>query len=99
MTADDIKKYTSLLDEFQKVPIKKRNKTFMGVCQYPFSRFEEICSRVLAYYFNPEEDHGFRDLWLRAFVQSLNDPTNEEVIASVRARVNEKMKDYPLFAY
>ena len=29
----------------------------------------------------------------------LNDPENEEVIASVRARVNETMKDYPLFAY
>ena len=29
----------------------------------------------------------------------LNDPTNEQVIASVRARVNEKMKEYPLFAY
>lgn len=29
----------------------------------------------------------------------LNDPENEEVIASVRHRVNEKMKDYPLFAY
>ena len=29
----------------------------------------------------------------------LNDPTNEEVIASVRKRVNEKMKNYPLFAY
>ena len=29
----------------------------------------------------------------------LNDPTNEEVIASVRQRVNDTMKDYPLFAY
>ena len=29
----------------------------------------------------------------------LNDPENEQVIASVRARVNEKMKEYPLFAY
>ena len=29
----------------------------------------------------------------------LNDPTNEEVIARVRAKVNETMKDYPLFAY
>ena len=29
----------------------------------------------------------------------LNDPTNEVVIASVRQRVNEKMKEYPLFAY
>ena len=29
----------------------------------------------------------------------LNAPENEEVIASVRQRVNEKMKEYPLFAY
>ena len=29
----------------------------------------------------------------------LNAPENEEVVASVRARVNEMMKDYPLFAY
>lgn len=29
----------------------------------------------------------------------LNDPENEEVIANVRARVNETMKNYPLFAY
>ena len=31
--------------------------------------------------------------------QVLNDPENETVIASARARVNETMKNYPLFAY
>ena len=29
----------------------------------------------------------------------LNAPEDENVIASVRQRVNEKMKEYPLFAY
>jgi glycine hydroxymethyltransferase len=29
----------------------------------------------------------------------LNNPTDESVIASVRQRVNDTMKDYPLFAY
>jgi glycine hydroxymethyltransferase len=29
----------------------------------------------------------------------LNNPEDEQVIASVRQRVNEKMKEYPLFAY
>ena len=29
----------------------------------------------------------------------LNAPEDESVIASVRQRVNEKMKEYPLFAY
>ena len=29
----------------------------------------------------------------------LNDPENEQVIASVRQKVNDTMKDYPIFAY
>jgi glycine hydroxymethyltransferase len=29
----------------------------------------------------------------------LNDPENDQVITSVRQRVNERMKEYPLFAY
>ena len=29
----------------------------------------------------------------------LDDPENEQVISSVRAEVNNLMKDYPLFAY
>ncbi len=29
----------------------------------------------------------------------LSNPENESVIASVREKVNETMKDYPMFAY
>jgi glycine hydroxymethyltransferase len=29
----------------------------------------------------------------------LNAPDDEKTIAEVRCRVNQKMKDYPLFAY
>ena len=29
----------------------------------------------------------------------LNDPENEEVIAGVRSKVNDVMKDYPMFAW
>ena len=29
----------------------------------------------------------------------LNDPENDQVIARVREKVNDTMKDYPLFAY
>lgn len=67
----EMKKYQELLDEFLKIPISKEEKTFMGICQYPTSRFEEICSRVLAFYFNPNEEHGFRDLWFRALNQCI----------------------------
>ncbi|MBE6321788.1 MAG: hypothetical protein E7073_02040 [Bacteroidales bacterium] len=66
MEVEDFKK---LLDDFKKVHIPKTEKTFMGICQYPGSRFEEICSRILAFYFDPNEEHGFRDLWFRALNQ------------------------------
>lgn len=65
----EIKDYQKLLEDFSKVHIPKEEKTFMGICQYPGSRFEEICSRILAFYFKPREEHGFRDLWFRALNQ------------------------------
>ncbi len=68
MATENFKK---LLEDFSKVHIPKREKTFMGICQYPASRFEEICSRVLAFYFNPNEEHGLRDLWFRALNQCI----------------------------
>lgn len=63
--------YQKLLEDFSKVHIPKEEKTFMGICQYPGSRFEEICSRVLAFYFDPNEEHGLRDLWFRALNQCI----------------------------
>ena len=41
---------------------------------------------------------GF-DLDALGIEEVLNDPENEEVIAKVRAKVNDTMKNYPLFAY
>ena len=63
---EELANYKSLLADFLKIHIPKSEKTYMGICQYPGSRFEEICSRVLAYFFNPKEEHGLRDLWFRA---------------------------------
>lgn len=58
--------YEKLLIDFLKIHIPKSEKTYMGICQYPGSRFEEICSRILAYFFNNREEHSLRDLWFRA---------------------------------
>ena len=61
--------FEKLLNDFSLIHIPKEEKTFMGICQYPGSRFEEVCSRILAFYFNPNEEHGLRDLWFRALNQ------------------------------
>ena len=42
----EVENFKNLLEDFSKVHIPKKEKTFMGICQYPGSRFEEICSRI-----------------------------------------------------
>jgi len=61
----------SLLKEFQALPKKQKKKTFLEICKYPSSRFEEVCSRILCFYFSPKEEHGFQDLFLRSLFELL----------------------------
>lgn len=66
MTEEEtIEQWQKLLDEFSQYPIED-TRTFLDVCKYPGRRFEEICSRVLKFFFDPNEKHGFRDLWFKA---------------------------------
>ena len=66
METENISQFKTLLSDFSSIYIPREEKTFMDICQYPRSRFEEICSRILAFYLNPNEEHSFRDLWFRA---------------------------------
>ena len=88
----EAKEYKKLLEDFSKIHIPKREKTFMGICQYPASRFEEICSRVLAFYFNPNEEHGFRDLWFRALNQCIKQEGEYCKPKSIRLILEEPTK-------
>lgn len=81
--------FQKLLDDFSKIHIPKEEKTFMGICQYPGSRFEEICSRILAFYFNPKEDHGFRDLWFRALYQCVENSEGYNISQDIKIRLEE----------
>lgn len=60
------KEYQALLSEYEHLPKWDMRPTFMDICRYPGNRFEEVCSRVLQFYFNPLAEHGMSDLWLSA---------------------------------
>ena len=64
-----------LMDEFDKLPKLISQPTYLEICRYPRSRFEEICSRILCFFFDPKNEHGFNEL----FIQSLLDllPNNK----------------------
>lgn len=69
MTTNDTLVFEHLIDEFDKLPKIVIESTYLELCKYPGSRFEEICSRLLSFYFNPNNEHGFNDLFLTCFLQ------------------------------
>ena len=58
--------YSEILKKFSKIPIEEDDSTFLELCHYPGERFEEICSRILEFFFQPKNKHGLRDLWVQA---------------------------------
>ena len=44
----------------------------MDLCHYKGERFEEICSRILEFFFQPNNNHRFQDLWFEALCQVAN---------------------------
>jgi len=60
-------RFLDLLLEFQSLPRSVRERTFMEVSRYP--HYENVCSNILAFYFDPAEEHGLGDLFLTAFLE------------------------------
>ena len=61
-----LESYSELLRKFAKLPKEEKEMTFLELCHYPGERFEEICSRILEFFFQPNNKHGFRDLWFKS---------------------------------
>ena len=85
----DLDVFKKLLADFSKIHIPEEEKTFMGICQYPGSRFEEICSRILAFYFNPNEKHGFRHLWFYALNLCVENVEGCNISHDIKIRLEE----------
>jgi hypothetical protein len=69
MTIDQMRE---LLADFGRLPKIVKQPTYLELCKYPGRRFEEICSRLLAFYLDPKKEHGFHDLFLRSLFEMLN---------------------------
>lgn len=65
----DLIKLEGLLKTFKKLPKEIEEPTFLELCRYPNRRFEEICSRLLCFYLNPYEQHGMKDLFIKALIK------------------------------
>lgn len=70
--SEDIRIYEDLLKEFGKQPKVVPEPTYLELCRYPTSCFEEICTRLLCFYFDSNNEHGFDDLFLESLLQLIS---------------------------
>jgi hypothetical protein len=81
----DFESATKLLEEFKRIPFKTKDTTYLELCQYPGRRFEEIISRLLAFYLDPNKEHGFGNMMINSLLEILNeeiryDPSQIKII-------------------
>ena len=69
---DKIIEIKKLLKIYVSLPKIKYEQTYLDICKYPGRRFEDICSRILAFYFHPKNEHGLKILLLESLFESIN---------------------------
>jgi hypothetical protein len=73
----DINKFKNLIDDFNKLPkSEKLLPTYLEISGQP--HFENVCSNILAFYFNTNESHGFKDLVLKSFIECIDENLLDE---------------------
>ena len=80
-----------LLNEFKEIKFPKRDKTYLQLCRYPYARFEEICSRLLQFFFSPCEIHEMNDLWLKSLVEVIAYKLNNNVILTQYSNADKNL--------
>lgn len=68
----ELNKFKTLIDNFNKLP--KSDKilpTYLELSGQP--HFENVCSNILAFYFNTNESHGLKDLVLKSFIECIDE--------------------------
>jgi len=63
-----MQKLTKLLIDFQKIPKRKRNRTFMEISGYP--HYENVCSNILKFFFETKNEHNLNDLLIKSLLQT-----------------------------
>ena len=67
-----LKDVRKLLKIYESLPKVKYEPTYLDICKYSGRRFEEICSRILKFFFQPKNEHGLKTLLLESLFESLN---------------------------
>lgn len=63
-------KLVQLLLEFKSIPKVIKNQTFMEIAGFP--HYENVCSNILAFYLNPNNNHGLSAIVLKSLIEAID---------------------------
>lgn len=84
----NIKEYSKTVSDYAKIKRNERTLTFMEICKYPGSKFEEVCSRILKFYFNPTNEHGLNELFISELIEIL-EPNSTYNLKEIKIELEE----------
>jgi hypothetical protein len=65
-TEPRLERYFQTLEKFSRIPRYELDRTIFDISGYP--HYENVCSNILAFFFDPENEHGMGDLLLQALL-------------------------------
>jgi len=71
---NNIEQLQAFLEKADIPKIKTKPKTFLGIAKQP--HYENVLSNIYAFYFNVNEEHGLRDLFISTFIDIILIKTN-----------------------
>lgn len=85
-------KFRILLENFSKInnAAFALEPTFLDISGFP--HYENVCSNILKFFFNSEEQHGLKDLFIQALLISLNERCGHEIKVTdvIREQITNK---------
>lgn len=76
-----VAEFKKLLNEFKAFPQKLvYEPTYLELCSYPRSRFEEICSRLLRFFIDKDGPHGFGSLFIDSLIEIYRSKFNSNAV-------------------
>lgn len=73
----DFDNILAFLKKAEDIEIQSRVKTFFDIAGYP--HYENVISNILAFYFDVNEEHGLKDLWLKSLFECYNANANTHI--------------------
>jgi len=90
--ARDAEEYLEILLDFGSLPETKSRRTLLEISGYP--HYENVCSNILRFYFDPAAEHGLKDLLLSSFlkISGENDVPIPDDVSLIREHTAEDQK-------